>query len=1554
MKLAERIASDIDSGKSYVQILKEIEFAYPHLAADIQARKSRGDYSSDIVEDLLVASPQVSVGEMTPIQSQMNQAIYSQRADKEGYGTQIMRGFRKGALGTLIPGGPSQSEIEMEEAFAPKSSAKSFVEGTAELASDLPLLGATSALAAPTGPIGASAAAMGASQSLKEIRKAFRTYQESGGPKDWGEFVGEVTEAAKNVGVEAAIGGALGTLGPLVKATGLTGKAAKAAAVAGEGAVLTGAHVAKTGELPTPGEALVVIAQIATLKGAHKIAGLLKSDGGRAAVKKAYAELTPEQQQALMSGDINSSRFDQVLNKLKENIDVDPGEVSQKHEKVIEKESSAISKKFQAEREQAESKIESIDKKIKDIKSNIKNLTPSEKKDASREIKKLNKEKKIHESKIRQFSENNEFSEIEKATKKIEDELKREQKVLVQKSVNEIEKTKRGKTDEEIRALFTEKRENIENQIKILEEEQNKLNLSRKELRKKTTTETINKIDKNDRLLKKLNKKLKQYSHENAEKIINKRAKSIKLKEESESSKLFKKASTLEEKKETSLVDEAERISAKFKEKRRQAASDVKLISSQIKSLEEQLKKSPRNKQQILQKELKEQRKLLKEAENNLLRYSQEREQAKLRKVELRSFRKILRERTRRQSKQRQRLKIAEERNVLDYYEGELTGGPIKKSQKRRIIRVPLPEALKQLPIEEIAKMHVEVAAEKESPRLTRLKEMTRNAREKLYRGIFDSAHQLKKLTQATKSDVDLQSMYYDSQRASALTEYRMKHGTFDPSTKESTGDIGLQEAIEKVAPEDYSNETLSLLLASRASIDRQNLGMKNPIPTDVAEAMQRKYTTQYKGVLDEISKLNDEMLSIAKNAGILSEEGIAAMKELHKAYAPLERVFEEGELAVGQGESTTSPGYLKRAGDSLRKIVDPLVTTLKNYDLTVKQAERNRLATAIADEYMKLGYKAVEVPADSSLANTVAKENRALAKNLRETESIYSPEAFTDGKETLYFYKGGKKYKIDNVDPSIAQLLRRPKSALGVLDGPIRWVKSKVSKANFTLSVIGMPVIQAKDMIVNAVSQKSLLGSWQYLASLPQSIFESVKKSSPIWHDYMKSGLYTHDYRALSSQDFASIAMDVFDAKRSQNKSIASRAINTLTAPYRALEYIDRTLSNAQKLTSLKLELKNPEYNGLPKEQRIAKAKAAVEKRTLNFQRSGSFALIRALNSAIPVFNTSIQDVDTIARQIKNNPAFLTNIVANITIPSIMAYMNVRDDERYKRLPQYVKDENIIVRPWFGLWEDQKSDLWLIPKPWLVGYVGTTMPVRFMQYIDSEKGEETLFEVAEELLEKFGEEINPFSFIYGKRSPIPRGMARIAAAEQYTPSTPEIAKAASRALGGYFSPITIDVTAQMLLGGIYKDLAPIVDELVYASEVPAYTQQDLAEFGAKFLKRFHTRGADLRSSYLNKFYDLAAEEDAKLATIKLAEIRGETKKAEELRDKGYYKTANARKAISRIFKQAFEIQNASPKRYSRSKKDQLLRELAQDMDEFAKRYVEAIQESRKFHKETT
>ena len=1321
MKLAERIASDIDSGKSYVQILKEIEFAYPHLAADIQARKSRGDYSSDIVEDLLVASPQVSVGEMTPIQSQMNQAIYSQRADKEGYGTQIMRGFRKGALGTLIPGGSSQSEIEMEEAFAPKSNAKSFVEGTAELASDALLLAGAATVAAPTGPIGASAAAMGASQSLKEIRKAFRTYQESGGPKDWSEFLGDVTQSAKNIGVEAAIGGALGALGPLVKATGLVGKAAKAAAVAGEGAVLTGAHVAKTGELPTPGEALVVIAQIATLKGAHKIAGLLKSDGGRAVVKKAFAELTPEQQQALMSGDINSSRFDQVLKLYEDNV---------------AKEAALIEEK--GEKEYAESKKEKESTKLK---------------------------------------------------------------------------------------------------IKELEETKNKKISELKELKKKGSASEVKEKAKE---INEINKDLKKLSKE-SQKI---KPESIKKQYKSESEKLLKKA---------------------------------------IKKIDK-----------------------------------------------------------------------AKESNLFEYTDKDIGLTSEESASVKKILKTPLPEALRQLPIEEIAKMHVEIAAEKKSPIFTRVKEIVRNAREKLYRGIFDRTHQLKKLTQATKSDVDLQSMYYDSQRASALTEYRMKHGTFDPSTKESTGDIGLQEAIEKVAPEDYSNETLSLLLASRASIDRQNLGMQNPIPTDVAEAMQRKYATQYKGVLDEISNLNDEMLAIAKNAGILSEEGIAAMKELHEAYAPLERVFEEGELAVGQGESTTSPGYLKRAGDSLRKIVDPLVTTIKNYDLTVKQAERNRLATAIADEYMKLGYKAVEVPADSALANTVAKENRALAKNLRETESIYSPEAFTDGKETLYFYKGGKKYKIDNVDPSIAQLLRRPKSALGVLDGPIRWVKSKVSKANFTLSVIGMPVIQAKDMIVNAVSQKSLLGSWQYLASLPQSIFESVKKSSPIWHDYMKSGLYTHDYRALSSQDFASIAMDVFDAKKSQNKSIASRAINTLTAPYRALEYIDRTLSNAQKLTSLKLELKNPEYNGLPKEQRIAKAKAAVEKRTLNFQRSGSFALIRALNSAIPVFNTSIQDVDTIARQIKNNPAFLTNIVANITIPSIMAYMNVRDDERYKRLPQYVKDENIIVRPWFGLWEDQKSDLWLIPKPWLVGYVGTTMPVRFMQYIDSEKGEETLFEVAEELLEKFGEEINPFSFIYGKRSPIPRGMARIAAAEQYTPSTPEIAKAASRALGGYFSPIAIDVTAQMLLGGIYKDLAPIVDELVYASEVPAYTQQDLAEFGAKFLKRFHTRGADLRSSYLNKFYDLAAEEDAKLATIKLAEIRGETKKAEELRDKGYYKTANARKAISRIFKQAFEIQNASPKRYSRSKKDQLLRELAQDMDEFAKRYVEAIQESRKFHKETT
>lgn len=441
-----------------------------------------------------------------------------------------------------------------------------------------------------------------------------------------------------------------------------------------------------------------------------------------------------------------------------------------------------------------------------------------------------------------------------------------------------------------------------------------------------------------------------------------------------------------------------------------------------------------------------------------------------------------------------------------------------------------------------------------------------------------------------------------------------------------------------------------------------------------------------FKKAAAEIHKYTDYLLSEeAVNAGMLSKEAAAAMKNKYPHYVPFFREFYEAADTPGKGTGkgfVNVGGVTKKMKGSTLDVIDPIESIARSTYAIINAVERN-----------KVGQSIVRLSKIDGMGALVEKVDGA-AKVTDHSFSVWE-----NGKKVVY-----------NTTPELYQAFKmlNPEGAnmvVKILSVPAKWLR-----AGAVLSPEFMLRNPARDMISAAVYSKH---GFIPVADTLKGLALYLHKGDTYW-EYMRSGAAQANLVSLDRNYLSGQIRDLM-TRPGVKKMVTTNPIEIL-----------RGLSEATEMATRLAEFHNVRkgYTGIGN-RLFGKTRkpgsiqdAALESRdiTLDFSRIGSHT--KSWNKISAFFNASIQGTDKMFRAWRENPLDMTIKTAMfITMPSVLLWYLNKDDPRYQELPQWQKDIFWII--------PTKDTLIKIPKPFELGILFGTVPERMLQWMyDKDKGQ--------------------------------------------------------------------------------------------------------------------------------------------------------------------------------------------------------------------------------------
>lgn len=441
-----------------------------------------------------------------------------------------------------------------------------------------------------------------------------------------------------------------------------------------------------------------------------------------------------------------------------------------------------------------------------------------------------------------------------------------------------------------------------------------------------------------------------------------------------------------------------------------------------------------------------------------------------------------------------------------------------------------------------------------------------------------------------------------------------------------------------------------------------------------------------FKKAAAEIHKYTDYLLSEeAVNAGMLSKEAAAAMKNKYPHYVPFFREFYEAADTPGKGTGkgfVNVGGVTKKMKGSTLDVIDPIESIARSTYAIINAVERN-----------KVGQSIVRLSKIDGMGALVEKVDGA-AKVTDHSFSVWE-----NGKKVVY-----------NTTPELYQAFKmlNPEGAnmvVKILSVPAKWLR-----AGAVLSPEFMLRNPARDMISATVYSKH---GFIPVADTLKGLALYLHKGDTYW-EYMRSGAAQANLVSLDRNYLSGQIRDLMTCP-GVKKMVTTNPIEIL-----------RGLSEATEMATRLAEFHNVRkgYTGIGN-RLFGKTRkpgsiqdAALESRdiTLDFSRIGSHT--KSWNKISAFFNASIQGTDKMFRAWRENPLDMTIKTAMfITMPSVLLWYLNKDDPRYQELPQWQKDIFWII--------PTKDTLIKIPKPFELGILFGTVPERMLQWMyDKDRGQ--------------------------------------------------------------------------------------------------------------------------------------------------------------------------------------------------------------------------------------
>ncbi len=526
--------------------------------------------------------------------------------------------------------------------------------------------------------------------------------------------------------------------------------------------------------------------------------------------------------------------------------------------------------------------------------------------------------------------------------------------------------------------------------------------------------------------------------------------------------------------------------------------------------------------------------------------------------------------------------------------------------------------------------------------------------------------------------------------------EAAIESGPADFKTLEPTGTESLKSILEPHL--DDIDGFKAYMVASRA-VELESHGKETGVDISSAKQVVADGKGTYEKSFRKFVDFNNDILKYGKDAGIISEKSFDNMVEMNKNYVSFKRIMgaedEGGGSGTGRGLTPFSP--VKELKGSERQLVDPIDSTIKNTQAIIALAEKNRAILKLTDMIDKAGnpemgekvsapMKPIDImepevakflksngldPNDAA-AFTIFRANQ---KGLEDNQIA----SYKDGKRQIYEVPKELAASVKQLDDqdvgNVVKMLALP--AKGLRTGMIA---SPDFQARHFIRQEFMSTIFAKDLYIPVATTIKGLG-------------ELLGKTED-YYDWL---------RAWGANDsIADIGNDTLKKNLfglNEETGFLDKAWNTIKAPIEGLKMITQYLDEARTLGKF--------MSGREAGKDIFQANLDARDSAIDVARVG--ASMRAWNMVTPFENMRIQGLDLIGRNFQENPAgTMVKLTATITLPSVCLWYANHQDERWRDIPNYVKDTSFIFMT--------KNYVFRIPKPFEPGVIFGSLPERILE----------------------------------------------------------------------------------------------------------------------------------------------------------------------------------------------------------------------------------------------
>lgn len=649
---------------------------------------------------------------------------------------------------------------------------------------------------------------------------------------------------------------------------------------------------------------------------------------------------------------------------------------------------------------------------------------------------------------------------------------------------------------------------------------------------------------------------------------------------------------------------------------------------------------------------------------------------------------------------------------------------------------------------------------------------------DKVRTSVVDDAAPLENLEKNIKGKVD-------SAENSIYKQARLFKGA--PERANEIVRTELEPIIKSVESAGYDYKDLGDYALAVHARDVNAAGIESGFTNEeIEEVIQKLGTPEIEKARKQLINLSNNLLDDLVENGVLSQDGVNAMRGKWKNYMPMFRSFddEKVEFTKGLGDSFANiANPIKRLKGSQRKVVDPIENMIKNIYKTTNTTARNKVGLQLS-ELNKLDV-------DNNFIRMLDKGEEVGRKNV--------VNVYENGQKVGYEVQPEIYTTMLNLDKessnTLIRVLSKPASAL---------------RAGATLTPEFALRNPMRDIQNAFVVSKS---GFNPITDFASGLISTIKKDAS-YSDFLKHSGGYGNILSMDRQKHREVL------KKTIKQPVTEKYINVMS-PKGFLELL-RSISDVTESAT-----KLGEYKAALRQGQTPQEAAYRARDLMDFARAGSS--IRPANRVVAFLNANIQGKSKLIRAIKEDPKRVTGkMIVSMGLPSIGAYVaqktmaNDKQREIIKDAPNWLRDTYWLV-PVPGT-----NQIARIPKPFDISAI-SNVTERALEYL-YDNDEEAFDGFARTLLKENGfpvmltgivpiiEGMTNYSF-FRESSIIPLREQYIKKSDQYDINTSEAAKAIakpmSKLLGedsNFASPRIIDNTIYGLTGGLGKYATNAID----------------------------------------------------------------------------------------------------------------------------------------------